>query len=244
MEAFQSCLAAEVKNLIITSSGEDAELALVHNRIRKIKPDTVITAIKEDKGNNEAWLRGAKLVTTPWTYILHDDDRVLPRFKLLEKDLNSNVGFYHWNCIAHGPNATKYGLPFVSYFPNLITGVYSSAKLLKVAADTNIESISPVSGLFKTDHVVETLAECDKNFGRDFIWHKTMMIGNDLMLWLRAAEKYRNFKFYAEPMASYGYWDGSTTLIASQEHVLLPLYNKVRNYWLIDRYAPNRRTAT
>jgi hypothetical protein len=228
MEAFRSCLAANVKHIVISSSGTDAELAVIHRRIKAIKPDTTITAIPNDLGCNEMWLRGAKLVTTPWTYILHDDDWVLPRFGLLERELDPDISYYHWDCAKHGMGT--FGKH--SYFPNMPAGIYPSTMLAGIMTNPSYNSISPVAGLFKTDHVVETLAECEKNFGPNFLWRENMMVGNDLMLWLRATEKYPLFKFYTEPMASYGYWEGSTSCIDAHERRLLPIYNRTRGYWL------------
>ena len=238
MEAFRSCLAANVKHIVISSSGEDNELALVHRRILELKPDTAITSIKADLGCNETWLRGARQVITPWTYILHDDDRVLPKFSLLEKDLNDDIGFLHWDCAKHGAvpaNAGKH-----SYFPGLADGIYPVRIMARIVTNAYYNSISPVAGLFQTEHVVATLTECANNFGKPFMLRENMMVGNDLMLWLRATEKYKQFRFYTTPMASYGYWSGSTSCIDARENKLLPIYNRTRSYWLKNKYGTKR----
>lgn len=232
MEAFRSCLACGVKNLIISASGEDNLLKITHQRIKAAKPDTIIDSIKGDRGCNEMWLRGVRLVKTPWIHILHDDDKLLPGFKQVEADLelNLDVGFYHWDGAKHG----KWTIGNYRFLPYQKTGIYDVDILEEVLTKPNLNSISPVAGLFRTAHVLETLEECEANFGEAFNIRPNMMVGNDLMIWLRAMEKYQKFKYYAEPLISYGHWVGSTSFYdgaVTGDGKLIPIYNRTRDYW-------------
>lgn len=230
MEAFRSCLSSGVKNLIISASGEDNLLKVAHNRIKAAKPDVVIDSIREDRGCNEMWLRGVRRVKTPWIHILHDDDKLLPGFKKVEQDLNLEVGFYHWDGAKHG----KWTQGNYRFLPYQKTGIYDVEILEDVLLTENINSISPVAGLFRTEHVLETLEECEANFGEAFNIRPKMMVGNDLLIWLRALEKYKKFKYYAEPLISYGHWVGSTSFYdgaVAYEGKLAPIYNLTRQYW-------------
>lgn len=236
--AFQSCLDAGVKNIVISSSACDSTLASVHAGFKMTKSDVVIDAIDEDRGCNEMWLRGVRLAKTPWVHILHDDDKLLRAFgKITPQD---DVGFYHWNGAKHWCQTDTSKYPTLTgqiydTFPNKTSGVYPTDALWRFLLNPHGLTLSPVAGLFRKEHLLETLEECDSALVSErFYYRPTLMVGNDLLIWLRAVEKYKTFYFYHEPKISYGHWDGSCSFEDSQRNghaKLRGIYNSVRDYF-------------
>lgn len=229
--SFKSCMDAKVEHIVVSSSGTNDAVRAVHKRILEAKPSTVITSIDTDEGCNETWLRGARLVKTSRTTILHDDDLLLPAFeRVVAGEFKQDV--IHWDGAKHGDNGVIPGL----YVTNkqIQEGVHPVQLLLAFLTNTECYTLSPVCGNFPTSHVLAVLDECEKRFDRSWMLRGKMMVGNDLMLWLRACEKLNTMYYSHTPFNSYGHWNGSTSYrdCVRNEMRLLPLYTKTRHYWL------------
>lgn len=235
--AFTSCIRAHVKNIVISASGCGSELQAMHDRFRKEKSDVVIDAIPNDRGCNEMWLRGVRLAKTKWVHLLHDDDMLLPEFETIGTHLNNGASFYHWNAAKHAwPQCLLDGCNLLqTWFAGLADGMHSTDILWPTLLADNAWSISPVGGLFTREHVLETLEEFDLHY-RDcrFFFKAKMQAGNDLLIWLRAAEKYPSFDFISRPLISYGHWDGSASYLDHCEGIglLSKIYNATREQFL------------
>lgn len=235
--AFTSCLEANVKNVVISASGCGDDLAAMHRQFRKEKPDVVIDAIPDDLGCNEMWLRGVQLAKTKWVHLLHDDDMLLPEFQALGNHLNNGSSFFHWNGWKHAwPKSILDNVNLLqSWFPSLSEGVHDSKKMWPVLLGENNWSISPVAGLFTREHLIETLEEFERDYRDDRFFYKSrMQAGNDLLIWLRAVEKFPTFTFLTSPMVSYGHWDGSASFndYGNQLGLLSKNYNATREMFL------------
>jgi hypothetical protein len=204
----------------------------VHSRIRKAMPSVMIASRRDDLGCNENWLRGVKLARTKWVHILHDDDLLLPAFsELLEMPRDKYESFYAWDGAKHG--LTRDGS--IQIIQGIPGGVYSTDVLWPRLLKRSAYSISPVAGLFTKDHLVSVLEECERNFTdqKHFIRHG-MMVGNDLLIWMRAADEFIRFRYIKKQFVSYGHWDGSATVqdCKLKRSNLLPTYNAARDYYL------------
>lgn len=234
--AFHSCLEAGVQHIVVTASAVDEQLAAVHKSFKMSKSDVVIDAIDEDRGCNEMWLRGVRLAKTPWVHILHDDDKVLPAFGKLREPVG---GFSHWNGAKHWSQADTSTFPNLTgqiydTFPGRRTGTYPTDDLWRFLLNPKGLTLSPVAGLFRKEHLIEVLEEAETAFRSDqFHYRPTLMVGNDLLIWLRAVEKYPTFDFYHEPKISYGHWDGSCSFEDAKtgRTKLLPIYSAARQYF-------------
>lgn len=234
--AFESCVRAKVSNIVVAASGCDANLKKVHDEFRK-RTGVVVDAISGDLGCNEMWLRGVRLAKTPWVHILHDDDELLPGFWELQSRLKDNVGFFHWDGAKHADPPSLIGGDLAPYrtFYDRPSGVYSTDALWPIILNENSNSLSPVAGLFRKEHLVEVLEECQRELGGpEFLYSPTMMVGNDLMIWLRAVEKYPKFEYLTKPLVSYGHWDGSCSQQESRVGftTIRRIYNATRAYFL------------
>lgn len=235
--AFSSCMDANVKDIVISSSGCGDDLKAMHNQFRKEKPDVVIDAIPDDRGCNEMWLRGVRLAKSKWVHLLHDDDMLLPDFKMVVSHLNNGSSFFHWNGAKHAwPKNLLDGCNlFQTWFPDLESGVHNSKIIWPVLLADNNWSISPVSGLFTRDHLLETLEEFERDYREEMFFYKPrMQAGNDLLIWLKAVEKYPNFTFITRPLVSYGHWDGSASFsdYGNKTGLLSKIYNATRDQFL------------
>lgn len=235
-EAFESCVRARVRNIVVSSSGCDADLARVHEGFKR-RAGVIVDSIREDRGCNEMWLRGVRLAKTPWVHILHDDDLLLPDFYKLQSHLKENVGFFHWDGAKHADPPSILGGDVSPYrtFRDRPSGVYSTDAFWPILLNEHSNSLSPVSGLFRKEHLVEVLEECEKELiGPEFAYSPTMMVGNDLMIWLRAVEKYPTFRYFTTPLISYGHWAGSCSYHESQLGFssIRKIYNSTRDYFL------------
>lgn len=229
--AFQSCLNAGVQNIVVSASGTDDVLAAVHDKIRGVKSDAIIDAIPDDRGCNEMWLRGAMKVVTPWLQILHEDDVLLPSYRSIHAQLAcQHPGFFHFAANRIGIAGTEANGTLRS-LPNISSGMHSVDLLYPIFTLGGL-TWSPVAGIFHADHVQKVLQECEE-IKDQFELRPNMMIGNDLLLWLRALEKQFVFYWINEPMVGYGCWPGSCTFhdIESKENKLPPLYSKMREYF-------------
>ena len=236
-EAFESCLAAKVENVIISASGCDSELKTVHQQCQKQKPNLKVDAIPNDLGCNEMWLRGVRLAKTKWVHILHDDDKLLPDFSTLDRYIGNGAPFYHWDGLKHAWPTSLLDQSKLSQrtFPGRSQDFYSTDFLWPILLQDNSYSISPISALFPRQHILDTLEEVERDMKdcRFFYSHK-MQVGNDLLLWLRAAENYSRFFYIPRPLISYGHWDGSTTFwdYGCNLQLLSKCYDATRDLYL------------
>lgn len=229
--AFKSCLEAGVKRIVISSSGTDTALEEVHRGFQKVKSDVVISAIKDDRGCNEMWLRGVQLAQTPWVHILHDDDLLLPDFRRIEEHLKPEFGFIYWPSERRFYETNK-PCGLVTHFPSCAEGAYPTSIVLDFMLKPDLYSISPVQGLFQRVDLICTLEECER-IAKEFEARPNMMVGNDALIWMRACEKHPLCYVMSKPMTAFGSWAGSTTIADSRngQNHLKPLYNRMREYF-------------
>jgi glycosyltransferase involved in cell wall biosynthesis len=227
-EAFTSCVNAGVENIVVSSSGATLEVDAVHAKIKQKRPNTIIVCEAGDSGCNANWLAGVRSATTKWVTILHDDDLLLPDFSKLEHHLKSNAGFYLWD-------ARRHGMGFNDIYPtfDLPTGVYKSAMLFRNLMIPDSFTLSPTIGCFRRDDLISILEECANCFGPEFHTKPTMMVGNDLMIWLRSIQKHALCGYIKAPFTSYGHHPGSATCdeVFQRRGVLGPIYNRTRQHF-------------
>lgn len=224
--AFESAVDAGACNIVVTSSGTTPAVQAVH---KQLHPRPVIVSEEGDSGCNANWLAGITAAPTEWVTLLHDDDLLMPAFRMVARYATNKVGFVLWD-------ARRHGMGFKDVYPvlDLPTGVYPTRKLLRNLLIPNSFTLSPTIGCFRKEDVIATLHEAQDNFGADFHIKPTMMVGNDLLIWLRAIQKHRYFQYIKAPLTSFGHHPGSTTCdeVFNRRGKLAPIYNKVREHFL------------
>ena len=245
--AFDSCRAARVAHIVVSSSGATDAVEAVHARILSVCPSVQITSRRDDGGCNENWLRGASLARTGRTTILHDDDLLLPAYENVVAGRHT-ADVIHWDGAKHNASG-----PFAGAYVTagtLPTGVHPCSYLYQHLLNPQANSLSPVCGCFPTSHVLSTLEECEKSFGPWAYLRPTMMVGNDLLLWLRACQRLRTLYYTHTPYCSYGHHPNSASYddAVHQRLKLLPIYKAARAYFIaslpriihaVNRYCPS-----
>ncbi len=245
-EAFQSCVRASVPSIVISSSGTTREVETVHLKILSARPDTIIVSEKGDSGNNANWLSGVRSARSKWVTLLHDDDLLMEDYasSLLPR-LENGAGFHLWD-------ARRHGMGFKDIYPILDqpTGLHPSEILFRNLLIRDYFTISPTVGCFQRDDLVSILEECATQFADPFYHTKpTLMIGNDLWIWLRSIQKHARLGYIKQPLTSYGHHPGSATCdeVFQKRGKFASIYNRVRaqfagNYRSIIHVTPIFRT--
>lgn len=220
--AFQSCRRAGMDRIVITTSGANPEVKAVHDKIRKTAKSAAILSEDTDSGSNTNWLRGVEATRTDWVQILHDDDLLLPNYGTIRSYLNT-ADFVCWDGWMHGES---HGLSRVFGFDHGVQPVST----LMTAIQSNRLSPSPVAGCFPRKHLLKVLGEC-QGWGPEFIYRNNLLVGNDLLIWLRAAQQFKTFNYLSTPLTSFGNHSGSATVHANRtkDNRLLEIYNLVRS---------------
>lgn len=229
-DAFLSCLRADVPRIVVTSSGTTSEVEAVHAKILARRPDTTIVSERGDSGNNANWLAGVRAARSKWITLLHDDDLLMEDYKTLTPCLDNGAGFHLWD-------ARRHGMGFNDIYPilDLPTGLYPSETLFRNLLIRDYFTISPTVGCFQHDDLVGILEECSTVLAAPLYHTKpTLMIGNDLMIWLRSIQKHSRLGYIKSPLTSYGHHEGSATCDEVFKHrgKFASIYNKVREHFV------------
>ncbi len=166
-----------------------------------------------------------------WVTLLHDDDLLLPDYTNLKKHLerDTSAGFWLWD-------ARRHGMGFNDAYPtlDLPTGLYQSEMLFRNLLIPDHFTLSPTIGCFQREDLISTLEECEREFkGPEFHIRPTMMVGNDLMLWLRAIQKHACLGYIKGQLTSYGHHEGSATCdeVFKKRGKFPAIYNRARQHF-------------
>ena len=224
MDAFESCLRAGVKNIVVAATGDSKPMRNVFDAIKQKLPSVVVL----EDGNstsNQSWLHGVESAATKYVAILHDDDLLLPDYlTVMAPGLSAGAPFIMVQARNHGvpdyieKDCERYG--FVS----------SDVLRPRLHKKGNL-AISPLRGVFLRDDLVRWLRECEK-MPRSCYLRPGFLVGNDLMIWLKATEKYTQFFNISKPAVSFGHWEGSTTVhsLGQRDMALFRIYDETRKW--------------
>lgn len=242
-KCLQSLVDAGVENVVVASSGGIDEEIKICDEFPTLNVTTSLSAM--DDGCNECWLRGVTLAPTKYVLILHDDDWLLPEFgKAYAEEIyphlwSGRVGFATWR----GKVVSDIGE--VDDDVGCLRGetrVCGTANVTKATMDLNVTSPSPVISIFRRDVSVRALREAEHVFtDRQHFTRPKMMVGNDLLLYLRHAEAFDSWLFIDKILTGYGGHDGSETARHREPKklkYLLSIYNAARKYFSTTRRQP------
>jgi len=231
----------EIKHIVIsTFCPEESQEALniysaVRNDCASKNVDLKWVISETDHGCNNLWIQAVAWAKTPWCILLHDDDTLIePAFRQFMPEIltaleNGYGSFAMWNGVTShdsGLRQDHYSLP-TSTRP----GSNDTSLIVKILLKRGAFSISPVVGLFRPKDIMSVLLECAGSFegNSKFFSRPNMMVGNDMLIWLRIAEKYSKFIYSSAHMTGYGHWEGSTTV--SQGRQLVPCYAATQEHY-------------
>ena len=244
VDFLESCMAsvqaAGVQNVVIVSTGANPKTRQLHRRAKKMFRNFTSIIHGNDPGNNQAWLEGVAAVKTDWAVILHDDDILTPEFEQVFSLNPTEADFFLWDARMIGHGQITGGHAHVTA-PHLKEGIHPSWRLTYPLFYNAYLTFSPVSGMFRRDFLVHALSRFEERYGQDeALRHSpTMIVGNDLYLWLLAIRDLSRFRYIKSQLNGFGCHYGS---ISYQDHLqrqqgqgkLLAMYNRVREGFLAE----------
>lgn len=218
--AFNSCISAGVKKVIVASTGD---IWVMQHAFQSIQ-----NAIVLKNGNatsNQSWLAGVESAKTKYVALLHDDDLLLPEYmSLVSSGIRANAPFIM-------VQARNHGVPDYIEKDSNKEGFESSTVLKTRLEKKGSLAISPLRGVFLKEDLVQWLRECESMPQSCYI-RPGFLVGNDLMIWLKATEKYSQFFNVPRPAVSFGHWEGSTTIqeLDKGDRKIFEIYDETRRW--------------
>jgi glycosyltransferase involved in cell wall biosynthesis len=163
--------------------------------------------------NNQCWLRALEQCSTSHAIFLHDDDLMAPGLAdKLESRGDWEAACWDADFLSDGRISSC-----SSYF-KCREGVYHGRLLSDISASLDL-TISTIQGCFPVSYLIEVFREWEASFsGPQFHVSKTMVAGNDLLIWLNAwklksvwvlRDRYSVCRQHSESTTVQGILDGS-----------------------------------
>lgn len=226
---------AGIKRVVVTSACPDEEVLQVIKAAASRFDEYQTVTTETDFGCNETWLRGLYYARTTYVLIMHDDDWVAKSLgavfnETIYPQLERGVGVASWVGVAVEPDGKQ---KQIDYLPGP-TRVVPSAQLTQVLLKPGAVSLSPTVSIFRREDAIRALREAAIALTPDVCMVRpTMMVGNDMLLYLRALEKHSSWMYVDKPLTFYGAWEGSETIRAfsAEKNWLLPAYEFTQNWF-------------
>lgn len=231
-----SLVAAGVERVVVAASGCTGKENVVCDEFDS-KLRITRSFRNGDLGCNETWLRGVTLAPTRFVLIMHDDDWLLPEFgheyiSNIYPQLERGVGFATWRGRV---------VSDINEIEDMVGCLLGDTRVAGTASVTKtllgpVNSPSPVISVFRREVAIRVLRECERAFtDQKHFTRPNMMVGNDLLLYLRHAEQFDSWFFLDKVLTSYGGHDGSETAkhqrTPEAAQKFLNRYNAARQYF-------------
>lgn len=205
-------------------------LALIDDRIKLFRNDVNVGPVRN-------WLRCVEEATGMYGKILWSDDLIADDF--IEQTLpalRSDVAFVFTDVITFEGEVPTNGKcqRFMARTCNI-----SSSAYLRKALFVGEVPCSPGCALFRMSDIRENLLlDVPNRVGSDFSMHA---IGNDLLLYLMSAIKYKNCAYIAKPLSFFRSHGGSITI--SSNGCKIPLHYALAQAYFVENYVPKEVEA-
>lgn len=239
----QSVIDAGVSHIVVSTMEPDAKTEVLHEIYRQKNID--VLSLKGDLGCNELWLRGVYAAGTDYVLILHDDDTLRPEFgevweSTIRPQMDAGVGFASWWGYWNDGRVCE-----PARYLKGETRVLGSTVLATLVRRRGVSAISPVVSVFRRDLAIRTLKEAGECFREPACFSRQgMLLGNEVLLYLRHAEKYASWLYVDAGLTTYGAHPDSETIRNINQDtrkVLLDGYDKARDHFFANpgpRYQP------
>ncbi len=232
-----SIVNAGVKNIVCSSMDPDERVLALHREYAAMPGiHFKSTILKSDLGCNELWLRGVYQAETEYVLILHDDDFLHQSFgqtyhSTIQPQLDRGCGFASWR----GASIDEKGERTAHEYFSGKTQCVGTLVLRRILMAETTPAISPVVSVFRKNVVIRALKECRENFTEAVSFSRPgMMLGNELMIYLRHVEKYSSWLYVNEVLTYYGSHPESETIFHIEHgtsEVLQRGYDWARKYF-------------
>lgn len=228
-KAFDSCIAAGVRNIVVAATGD---MTAMHPVFTAIGGRAIILQDKKAT-SNQSWLHGVESAKTKYVTILHDDDLLLPEYlDVIAPGLASAAPFVM-------VQARNHGVPDYIEKDSDQTGLVPTSILHHRLSRKGGLAISPLRGVFQKPDLVQWLQHCEA-MPQSCYLRPGFLVGNDLAIWLKATKKYRFFYNVPIPAVSFGHWEGSTTVseLGKGDGKLARIYDETRKWLSTSKQMP------
>lgn len=235
--------AAGIENVVIASACPDEEnLKMVDSWKDKFKRFR-FTKTKYDVGCHNLWILAAYNSFTERLILMHDDDVLAKEFgetytNVIKPVLDSGkTGIASWRAhLLFMDSTTKPTEYFTNPFGKVNdTGLYPVTALEKIVGKKGRLSLSPVVSVMNRKVLIHALKECSQFItSPKCIHHQGMLLGTEILAYLRHCSAYRSWFFCSEVLSYYGSHNESGTVAAQKTGDLTGLttgYDVVRDHF-------------
>lgn len=228
--AITSCLRAGVRRLTIGASAITPEVQLVINKHRAdgwLSYDVRTTV--HDVGCNSTWMLALYPARTKRVIVLHDDDQLTPAFgpayaTVIQPHLERTGGCASWRAhLYYDDGRVK---PTEWLVPSGPTREITSGEMYLCVTNQARLSLSPVVSVLDRETTIQACKEAAKTLTDNrCILHPGMLLGTEILVYMRHIQKFRSWLFVDKVLALYGSHNGSGTIAAEKSGNLTPLLN-------------------
>lgn len=206
---------ANIEIIIVDNYSTDGTWEIIEKYSKK---DNRIKAFRntENIGPVRNWLACVDKASGVYSKILWSDDLIHPDFlrKLVPFLNDPTVGFAYSSTIIFTDEPLD---SETILFSKMASGIYHSERFIEDTFLVGDLPVSPGCAVFRTIDVKNNLIlHVPNGVCSDFSMHA---IGNDLLLFLLTAHKYKNFAVINEPLSYFRAHEGSITVASSSEKV-------------------------
>ena len=239
--AFSSCVNAGVRNIVITATGVDDKMRACFRDLASTVDKSVRVRIMEhgpEVTSNQSWFLGVEAAETEYCSLLHDDDLILPAFiDCVRKGINRKADFIVVDAAMHGTNS-----PFKDSFSKE-EGFLSAGMIRDRVFRPGALAISPIRGVFKKTDLASWLRYAE-GLPKSCYYRPDFLVGNDLIIWMKACETYSQFFNAPVNGVSFGYHKESTTVKDLGKERRLQSTYEIARQWHLQKNKPTVEVET
>jgi len=218
--------------IIVDNASTDTTWNIIQTYVAK---DPRVKAFRNEVnvGPVRNWLRCVEEATGHYGKILWSDDLISPTFiekcvPFLEED---NVGFVYTGTEIFDDQR---GIKSDAYFIG-DTGIFSTDDFITSSLFTDKYPVSPGCAIFRMNDIKKNLLlNIPNKVNSDFSMHA---IGNDLLLFLLTANRYKSFAFINEKLSFFRIHSGSITI--NSERGKTPLHYDLAISYFLENFRPD-----
>lgn len=199
-----------------------------------------------DLGCHTSWLMAAYHASTPYIWLAHDDDGIVPEARTALNEIvlpnlrDGSAGFASWRAVLRYDDGNTKSTEYIQR----PTGVWDSADLEAFLLRPKRLSLSPIVSIFRRDVLIHALKESDYAL-TDFL-HSGMQLGTEILCYLRHCSEFKKWLFVDQQLSEYGAHGGSGTVKYEQAGNIARLakgYDQARAYYAQNKTAPTSYEA-
>lgn len=214
-------MAYEALQSIKQAGFSDEEILIIQSGSANMSGHGIRT-LRVSGTNNQCWLLAAQACSTSHVIFLHDDD-------LMAGDLSEILmGRDDWDAAVWDADYVDAGrITGQSSYFRCKPGVYNGKMVSDIAVRLKLTP-STIQACWPTWYVCKVLEKWEREYERpDFHTTQTMVVGNDLLLWLEASQLKRVWSLGSRH-SKCRHHGGSTTVVGLSNGTIEGMYEEVR----------------